>query len=55
MKAVRYAQERLGGSIVDESGNPLDEQAVRNEIEHIVRKLKEAGFAPGEHSTCRVL
>ena len=55
MKAVRYAQERLGGSIMDESGKPFDEQAVRNEIEHVVRKLKEAGFAPGDHATCRVL
>ncbi|REJ87207.1 MAG: hypothetical protein DWQ35_21935 [Planctomycetota bacterium] len=54
MKAVQYAQERLGGEIHDAQGQPLDEAAIMQEIEGIVEKLNEVGFTPGEDSTLRV-
>ena len=34
------------------SGQTSD--AERTKIEDVVRKLREAGFAPGEYATCRV-
>jgi cell division protein ZipA len=52
--AVEYAQRRLGGEIMLESGEPFDRDAERARIEVIVRKLRDAGFEPGEHTTCRV-
>ena len=51
---VGYAQERLGGEVVLKSGEPFDRDAERAKIEDVVRKLREAGFVPGEHATCRV-
>lgn len=52
--AVEYAQKRLGGEIVLGSGEPFNRTAERAEVAEIVEKLTEAGFPPGEHSTCRV-
>lgn len=53
-EAVEYVQKRLGGEIVVESGEPFDRDAERIRIEDVVRKLREAGFVPGESETCRV-
>jgi cell division protein ZipA len=52
--AVEYAQKRLGGEIMLESGEPFDRGAERARIEAVVRKLQDAGFVPGESSTLRV-
>lgn len=52
--AVEYAQQRLGGTIVLKSGEHFDRAAERAKVEGVVRKLRDAGFVPGEHSTCRV-
>lgn len=52
--AVDYAQKRLGGEIVLQSGEPFDGGAERARIEDVVRKLREAGFVPGESATLRV-
>lgn len=54
MKAVRYSQKRLGGEILDPNGRPFDQNATKPEIDETVRRLKEAGFCPGEGSTLRV-
>ena len=51
---VEYAQRRLGGEIVLESGRQFDRDAERAKIDEIVRKLRNAGFEPGEYATCRV-
>ena len=52
---AEYAQKRLGGQIVLESGEPFDRDVERAKIEEVVKKLRDAGFEPGEHTTCRVL
>jgi cell division protein ZipA len=52
--AIEYAQQRLGGEIVDGSGEPFDREAERAKIEDIVKKLENAGFVPGESTTCQV-
>lgn len=52
--AVDYAQKRLGGDIVLESGEPFDRNAAKAKIEAVVGKLQDAGFVPGESATCRV-
>lgn len=52
--AVEYAQKRLGGEIVLASSEPFDRDAETTRIENVVRKLREAGFEPGEYATCRV-
>ena len=54
MKAVRYAQKRLGGRILDTEGMPFDETAVRANIEDTVQRLNEAGLSPGKGSVLRV-
>ena len=52
--AVEYAQRRLGGKTVLQSGEPFSKEAERAKIERTVQRLKEAGFVPGESSTLRV-
>ena len=52
--AVEYAQQRFGGEIVLESGESFDRDAERAKIADVVRKLREAGFVPGESATLRV-
>jgi len=54
MKAVKYAQQRLGGEILDRQGQPLNESAFAEEIEGTVQELTDAGFTPGEGMTLRV-
>ncbi len=54
IKAIGYAQQRLGGEILDEDGMPLNEAAVRSEIRTIVEQLRAAGFQPGAGATCFV-
>ena len=53
VRAVKYCQKRLGGTIVDEHG-PLDDARIRQQISGTVRRLNEAGFQPGEGPTLRL-
>lgn len=53
MRAVKYAQERLGGTIQGEDEQPLDEDAVAEEIESIAEQLTQLGFAPGSNNALR--
>lgn len=50
MRAVRYSQERLGGTIQGEDGRPLNEGAVAEEINAIAQQLTQNGFPPGSDS-----
>jgi cell division protein ZipA len=51
VKAVEYAQMRLGGTITEgDDGQPLDSRATEAEIREIADKLKNLGFAPGSDS-----
>jgi len=54
VKAVEYAQDRLGGTILLDAGEPFDREAERKKIENVVEELDKAGFVPGESATCRV-
>lgn len=51
MKAVRYAQKRLGGTLVNVDGSQFSEVATRLEICNVVRRLTSAGFEPGADDT----
>lgn len=50
MRAIRYSQERLGGTIQGEDGQPLNEAATAEEIESIAEQLARNGFPPGSDS-----
>jgi cell division protein ZipA len=54
LRAVSYAQDRLGGQILDRSGKPLDESKVREDTKAVVEKLKASGFEPGATATLQV-
>ena len=47
MKAVQYAQKRLGGRLVNVDGSPFSEDATRSQIRNLVKTLRCAGFEPG--------
>lgn len=51
LQAARYAQHRLGGELLDGSGQPLDDAAALSEIGRVVRLLQSQGFEPGEGKT----
>src|SRR5262249_15826044 len=50
-KAIRYAQKRLGGRLVDIEGNPFSEQTELSKIRNVVKQLRNAGFEPGTSDT----
>lgn len=54
MAAIRYAQKRLGGTLLDQSGKPLDENAARTDIKNVVEQLQQHGLKPGTNSVLRV-
>jgi len=47
LKAVQYAQKRLGGTITAEDGSPLDSDATLTEIKRLTKELTDLGFKPG--------
>jgi len=51
LRAVKYAQQRLDGVIVDEEGQRLDEDELRRDVSSVVDGLNAAGFKPGASST----
>lgn len=53
MRAVRYVQGRLGGTIEGPSG-PFDEEALRREIKEVERAMTKAGFPPGFDSALQL-
>jgi cell division protein ZipA len=52
--AARYAQSRLGGQILDETGHAANIDILKQKIAAIVRALEAAGFPPGAESTLRL-
>jgi hypothetical protein len=54
VNAAVYAQRRLGGEIVVGTEEPFEKAAERAKVVELVRKLRDAGFVPGESPTCRV-
>ena len=52
--AVKYAQDRLGGKVILGTGEPFERELERKKIQTVVKKLKGAGFLPGDSATCRV-
>jgi cell division protein ZipA len=53
LKAVEYAQDRLGGSITSEDGRHLDAEAALTEIKTISDELDKLGFRPGSNNALR--
>ena len=51
MKAVHYAQKRMGGILVNVDGSPFSEVVARSEIRSLVKRLSSAGFEPGTDDT----
>lgn len=53
-RAVEYCQSRLGGSIVDEDGRPVDTAAYLQQVGDAAAELRSAGFEPGADATLRL-
>jgi cell division protein ZipA len=51
MKAVQYAQKRLGGRLANVDGNSFSEDATRSQIRNVVENLRAAGFEAGVDDT----
>ena len=54
MKAAEYAKQRLGGTLLDANGNPLDPAALRSEIAATVERMETARVSPGSHPALRL-
>jgi len=55
MTAIEYAQRRLGGSVVDEHGEPLRQDAALERVRRVVQRLAAAGLEPGVGTTLRLM
>lgn len=53
-RAAEYCRKRLGGTIVDYEGDPIDAAALREAIEEVVSRLRAAGFEPGADATLQL-
>ncbi len=53
VKAVEYAQRRLGGTITGQDDRPLDSAATLKEIQLIAEELTKLGFKPGSDNALR--
>lgn len=53
-RAVEYCQKRLGGTIADAEGKPVDVAKLRQQIEQVVGQLRAAGLEPGTHAALRL-
>jgi cell division protein ZipA len=51
MKAIHYAQKRMGGTLMNVDGIPFSEDVARSEIRTLVERLRSAGFEPGTDDT----
>ena len=54
LKAIEYAQRRLGGEIQGTDGRRLDPQTIRTLIRSTVEKMESRSFTPGKDATLRV-
>jgi cell division protein ZipA len=54
MVAARYAQRRLGGSLLDAEGQAFDELAEREGIADVLKTLASYGLEPGRDTTLRL-
>ncbi len=53
-KAVQYSQERLQGTIQDETGLDANIGEIKKRIAEIEQRLRDAGFIPGADDTMRL-
>lgn len=54
VRAVQYAQKRLGGTITDATGKEAELERVRQKIRAVEQEMKSNGFAPGTASALRL-
>jgi len=53
-RAVEYCRTRLGGTTLDDAGQPADLVALREYVVHVDRQMRRAGFVPGSHRSLRL-
>jgi cell division protein ZipA len=53
-RAVEYCRKRLGGTIVDPDGDPLQPADLREQIEEVTQELRDAGLEPGAGATLQL-
>jgi cell division protein ZipA len=54
MNAVRYAQQRLGGTILNGNGEPLNERLLKRDIDNVVGTLYAHRLKPGQETTLKL-
>jgi hypothetical protein len=54
LAAATYAQQRLGGTLVNQAGEPLQSDALRKQVANATERLTKAGFLPGHIATLRL-
>jgi cell division protein ZipA len=54
VSAVKYCQKRLGGQILDNSGQQLDIAKEQQRIVELADKMKSKGIVPGSHNALRM-
>jgi len=54
IQAAQYCQSQLGGTLVDEDGNPPDLEELRQSVREVTQRLHSHGFEPGMGDTLRL-
>lgn len=54
IQVAQHCQSRLGGTLVDEDGNPSDLDELRQSVREVVEQLRSHGFEPGLRDTLRL-
>lgn len=54
IRSAQYCQSRLGGSLVDEDGNPPDLDELRRSVLEVTEQLRSHGLEPGMGDTLRL-
>ena len=53
-EAVKYAQKRSGGTIIDKDGHPFNEEQERKKLMTLVNNMKTKGIVPGSEDALRI-
>lgn len=54
LKAARYVATKLGGEVLDDEGNVLDDRVLLGRVEGMMARVREAGFTPGSDASLRL-
>lgn len=53
LNAITYCQKRLGGTILDKEGKPLNKEQETKYIKNLIAKMKAKGIEPGSHKALK--